>query len=456
MNNSYIFRSFSNVHLWFLSLIEKSFFINKIYNFVPASEKTKEKSGLFPLYFLLLFIFTLIVKPYLKNVYSESTIIIDIIGFIVLFSLFLKAAFLSSKKINKTLFGAIFLAIVVVLPGLTYGYWRFSNGIGLIFEFLIWVSFFVSFIVATTFLDGKKRKNFIIGNLYIATALSAFAVIQFFYLKTGFKNIEGYEEITQRASSFLLNPNALAGYLGLTIISSVSLIKNVKKDFLILLWIGVCLLAFFITFSRGAILALIITLAFFLIKRKEKKLLLAAVLFFLALFLFFPSIQNRSLNVLNPTHILYSSENGRIWSLRNVFYISNHQKSWLTGLGLGTYGGELAYNRNSLAYYEGLQDGFKAIGNTDNQWLQVYAQQGFLSILIVVYFFLYILKKIKEEDKKHSKYSYTPLIILFFGSLSIFMDTFQSPALVYLFFILVGAGVSENKKSNILGRNVLK
>lgn len=429
------------------SYLEKSFFLERAYSLLPKREGSK-KNGILLVYGICAFLLLLSGKPFVKSTIPSLLLVFNIALGLVLIFLF-SQAFLTKKDVrfDKVAFGIVVFFMVMSVPGAMYGYWQFGNLWGILSEFFLWVSFFTLCFIAGNIKEKILKEEFLAINLLVATGLAVFALYGFFITKSGYISIEGYEDITMRAASLLLNPNALAGYLGITILASLPLLRSKRYKKIVLLVMPMCLLAFFLTFSRGAIVAFLIGLLYLVVRMRNKKVIILSIvtLFILSLLAFLmPSSRSRIVNITNPTHILYSSENGRIWSLKNVNHIMNNDKAWAFGLGLGSYGGPLAYEKGSVAYFDGLQNGFKAIGNTDNQWLQIYAQQGLVGILLFLLFLSYVWRRSKDLSKKAFDYHFiVPIVIVFFGMDMLFADALQFPAVACLFFSLMGAAIIE-------------
>lgn len=257
-------------------------------------------------------------------------------------------------------------------------------------------------------------------NLVILNVVSATALFGFFVLKSNSNIIESYEAITARASGVLGNPNALSGYI--TIILTLSLFhlwsqkKGLKQQVGVLVFAGLPLAAVVLTFSRGALISIIVAaLSYLVLSKRHREIVLFAAVGIL-LFLASPnSVKQRLMNIFNPQHIEYSRDAGRLWSIRNVFFIN--RSHLLFGSGPGSYGGEFAYSKASPTYLEGVQGGVIGVGNTDNQWLQVFAQQGVVGVWLYLLFFKELLKS------KPKKLVTTSLVFYLF--LGLFIDVFQ-------------------------------
>lgn len=304
-------------------------------------------------------------------------------------------------------------------------------------DFFVWLQLFGFYLVGKCWPKEKKaKKSLLVFNIIIINLVSIFSVFTYFLSNLGSKYIESYELITNRAVGSMANPNALSGYL---LVGSIFIgMQFIKKDRLLdWLYFFLPVVAIMLSFSRGAIIILFVIMVLYLIKEGHIKFLpyifLGSIIFFLLL----PqSYQLRLINIGSKDHISFSLDSGRLWAAENVFYIN--QKHFLYGNGWGSYGGEYSYNPPSPTYLEGVQGGTIGVANTDNQWLQIYAQQGLVGLWLYVLMFYYLLRgKIFKE-----KISYA---VVSFLLLSFFIDTFQFYQIAFWGFLAVGIMAASNK-----------
>lgn len=333
------------------------------------------------------------------------------------------------RKISETekILFLIFLSIIVSSAGsvIVYG-WR--NAI--VLDIFIWLQLIGFFLIGKMTLSKEGYfKKFVFFNLGIANAISAIAIFMFLGASGYSVWIESYELITARATSTLGNPNALAGYLLLITVASIFMFIKNKIDVKNYLAFLLPLVAFILTFSRGAwITAVLVVLAYFILNRKYN-----FIFYFLAalLILFTVSpvvIKKRVTNIWSGEHASFSSDSGRIWAVKNVFYINRNHL--LFGNGMGSYGGEYAYSSASPAYKEGVQGGVVGVGNTDNQLLQVYAQQGVVGLWLYSILFYYLIKKNRKSIMVYPIIAYLVL--------GIFVDTFQFYQISFFGWVYTG------------------
>jgi hypothetical protein len=302
-------------------------------------------------------------------------------------------------------------------------------------DFMIFLQI-VGFYLLGRLASKKDTVYFINLNTIIAIIVSIIGIIQFFFLggKTGW--LESFDIISFRAYGPLGNPNAFSGYLLMALIIWSSRIKF-KEDFLIATPL---VLGIFLSFSRGAVITMFITIfAFAVLNRFWKYIYYTVATSLVAVLLGSKYFFSRFLTLLNTDFLFNSSVSGRIWSLTNVIYINS--QSWfsrLLGNGWGSYGGEYAYGNLSPTYAKGVQNGVIGVANTDNQWLQIYAQQGVLGVAAIG---LFVLSVFRDYHGK-SRLAYLAVA----GSLlMIFIDVFQFYQISFLIFFGLGIMVATVK-----------
>ncbi len=404
----YLFWGFSSLALLFLVLLSVSFY-RPFWGIILLS-------SFVPLKFLLK-----------TNIVSNGE------ALTIFIPLMLMACFFG--KINKThkenetekYLLLILLAIIISSAGSVIAY---GLRTAIMLDIFIWFQLLGFYFLGKVVLDNKKAfEKFIFINLGIANVVSLAAIYLFLGVSGYSSWIESYELISARATSTMGNPNALAGYLLLIMATSILLILKKKYDIRSFMALIFPLIAFFLTFSRGAWFTAIVIFFAYLLINKKYRLALYSVAIVVLLFIASPvSVKKRVTNIWSGEHTSFSSDSGRIWAIKNVFYINrNHM---LFGNGSGSYGGEYAYGSASPTYSEGVQGGVVGVANTDNQWLQVYAQQGAVGLWLYFLLFYYLVKK------KYKNILFYPIAA--YIVLGLFIDTFQFYQISFLGWLLIG------------------
>lgn len=377
----------------------------------------------YAIWFLVLFI---PFKAFLRAEISSAPIITLFIPVALLF------AFLGSKiRENKIILNKIDLYLILIFFASIFSTLGFLILFGfrtsLILDFFIWLQLVGFYLIGKEVINQKTFEFFLFVNLIVANIVSGWAIGQAILLKATPLWVESYETITVRAFGPLQNPNALAGYL-LMILTGIFFYYQKKQRYLPLLFV-LPIVAFLLTFSRGALVVFVLILVLFFIKEKKYLLLTFTVIFLVIAFSFAPAkFRLRITNIWSSNHYSYSVDSGRLWSLRNVFKIN--QKYFLFGRGWGSYGGEYAWENSSPVYLDGVQEGVVGVANTDNQWLQVFAQQGLIGLWLYVLMF-------SEAIKKNWNNNFA-LPILAFILLGLFIDVFQFYQISFFGWLYLG------------------
>lgn len=373
-------------------------------------------------YFLFIFI---PFKAVLRAGFPGLDILQFVIPLVLVFSI---VGFLIKKKIEFNSFDKLLslLTAAFLISWLGAILW-YGFRTPQLLDFFIFLQLVGFYILGKFLLNEKNIARYIILNMIIVNLVALLSIVGYYFGKATPNFIENYELITSRAMGPLLNPNALSGYIAISTSIFIT-IKGVKNRWHYLLCL-LPLIAFVLTFSRGALISLILVAIIFLFSQRKYKSLIIMTAILGIVFLLSPSAyQKRIENIVNPEHIRYSSSSGRIWAINNVFYINRHHL--LFGNGPGSYGGEYAYRYASPTYLEGVHDGAIGVANTDNQWLQIYAQQGVVGVWLYALLFATIIFPNWRNKKVY------PIIL--YLVLGIFVDIFQFYQISFMAWLYLG------------------
>jgi O-antigen ligase len=178
-----------------------------------------------------------------------------------------------------------------------------------------------------------------------------------------------------RAVGSFSNPNVFGMVLVAGILLGLWLswqLKNLKYT----LGVAPMVLALVLTGSRTAWIALFVGffVAVWLVRPKWLKY--TPLVF---VFLIIPSVWSRLSKLFSAEYGYQASIDGRVWTLNNGIYI--WQKNPILGTGPGSFGGKLSEFYQSPTALLGLQNGYRAIATTDNQWIEIIVQLGVLGML---------------------------------------------------------------------------
>lgn len=335
--------------------------------------------------------------PYLTEIFVSVTVIglwyekifnqvgIDIGKFTPWFLVF--ALLFSEKKDLKIRKSHLYFILFLIASLVSGVFSVFVFGVIpkiIILGWLIFAGFGLA-IVAGGVIKMKLEKMLV----FIFLPLTAIGLTQFiFKIDTSKEWISRAENINTRIFSLFSSPNVFA--LLLVFISLLSLGMFLKKrEGVFFIFFSLNLFALILTFSRSAWLAFLVGV-FILFVVKYKKILLFSPL--VLLIFAFNSIKERIMIVFSQNYLVDSLLDGRIWSAINGLYL--FQKSPLLGAGPGSYGGLLALNYASPIYLLGIQHGYTALYFTDNQWLEILVQTGFLGLLLFSLFYFLVIKNL--------------------------------------------------------------
>lgn len=195
----------------------------------------------------------------------------------------------------------------------------------------------------------------------------------------------GWDPHYLRMVSTFLDPNFLGSFLILTMIVSLSSIKNFRKDLLPLLSFTLSFLAVLATFSRSAILMFLVSFLVFAILKRSIKLTGITIILTAILFI---SFQVYGEYIAKPRNVdRQQSANYRIGSWQTGIKI--WQNSPLIGIGFNSY-------RFALSEYKLAPESFiesHGGSSNDSSLLFVLATTGIIGLICYVLFMLSLVYK---------------------------------------------------------------
>lgn len=239
-----------------------------------------------------------------------------------------------------------------------------------------------------------------------------------------------------RSYGLVNDPNLLGAFMVFVLFIGLYLFlksKNKLYKILILINLVVCSAGLFFSFSRGAIIGLVVglifTIVFYIFKsRNDLKKLVAytfgIVLVFITLsIIYLPLIQGR---VLVNNRLELKSVNERVQLANESSKIIKN--NWLTGTGIGNYTYELIKLKPGLSAYN-----YQPVHNT---YLLILAEIGIFGLVVFILIGVYIFK----YGWKFKNYLFLGLLIsfIFVGFWEhFFWTTWQGMALLWIGIILV-------------------
>jgi O-antigen ligase len=347
---------------------------------------------------------------------------------------FLDSGFLKKSLLLFSLIGA--LALVINFGSLSLENFAVS------FLYLVrFVSYALLYFIVKDF-DPKFKKTVTYLMLLSGSIVVLVGYVQYFFYPS-LRNLYylGWDEHLYRMFSSFFDPN-FAGAFFVLFLLFLSLFVNkfyenknyVKFSFVVIMSI-LTFLAVYLTYSRSALVMLMVGIITYLfLINKKKFILLGILIMILFVFLSPKSFQTEGTNLFRTV-----SSEARIASANQGFNI--FIKNPVLGVGFDAY-------RYALNRYEGLNSKYWLVthsgGGTDNSFIFVLATTGILGFIAYIYF-LYKMVKLGFSNIKKNKY-FSAIFIC--SVLTISIDSLFINSLFYVFimeWLFLLAGLIENK-----------
>lgn len=284
-----------------------------------------------------------------------------------------------------------------------------------------------------------KQKSILQKGMTISGLLMVVLGYLQFFLYPALRNLyyAGWDEHFYRMFGTFLDPNFLGLFFVLYILFLFFLFYSSKKKvfkfiygFSVILTIG----ALFLTYSRSALLALIVGIGTFLFVSGHRKVFFFLIsTIFLAGLGFFLLTAGRSEGT-NMLRIV--SSEARVGNMKDALTV--WQDNLLFGVGFDAY--RYAQHRHGI-YQAGWEEGHGSAG-ADNSFLFVLATTGIIGLLAYLYFFYqHILVLKKGKNRLTTALGLSTIAALSIGSFFI-NGLFYPSLLVWLWMIL---GITESK-----------
>jgi O-antigen ligase len=378
----------------------------------------------------LLFLFSILLIPFYFfrfNILSIPTTLYEIVLYIS-FATTISLRFSYSKLKTSFIIAGLILVIVALFSALCPN--------GSVKSLGIWRAYFFDGLILTinyTLLKKQLDKKIIVRGLIFSSTLAAVIAIILFVLGT--KTIDG-----RLLDLDMISPNYLSLYLSSIIVLATVYIAEVeRKNIFLVCATFVMLVALYLTYSRGGVVAIIVALAFYLVSKINKAnkfknivyILLAVAFVVGGYFLFRPNFGSHG-RVGNSSNIRFY-----IWETTLEIIGQNP----IVGVGLNnyqTYFSELTKDRINYPEYISPQ----AL-TAHNLYLHLIAIGGPLFLLAFI-FLIYKSKFYKSEN--YLKYALLSLFIYGFFDTPIFRNDLS--AVFWLIIALSIQGISKDENSN--------
>lgn len=340
---------------------------------------------------------------------------------------------LITKLINKQKFRHSNLLIPIIAFSLLGFFSLTINRLDLsINEFLISISYLVRWVfyagIFFVVCDFNKQFKQIVSNMLVivGSMIVAFGYIQYFFY-SDLHNISylGWDEHMVRMVSVFLDPNFAGAFFVLLFLFLINLFLK-KKNILMGLFSVLTMGAIFLTFSRSALIMLIVSSTILFIQLNKKKwigLLLTITLLALLLSSRFFDIENINL------FRIVSSEARINTAVRSIEIIKDHP---IFGVGFNAY-------RYAKLDKVSRNDSSKLISHadagTDNSFLLVLATTGIVGLII--YSFMWV-----KLVKMSSSLGIASVIGIFINSM--FINSLFYPFIMFWLWIILALSIKNH------------
>lgn len=346
------------------------------------------------------------------------------------------------KKVNKNNLTKpilIFIGIALISLILNIPHLSVINFLVSFLYLLRWTMYASLFFIVKEF-DKKFRNKIPYLLLFSGLLVVVSGYIQYF-LYPSLKNLFylGWDEHLYRMFSGFLDPNFAGCFFVLFFIFILGLIYDSfnKRLFLKSYILGILgvfvMIAVYLTYSRSALIMLILSVATFLFLIGKKKMIVFSIILFLLLIFITPkSFQTEGTNLFRT----FSSQQ-RIESSRLALKI--FQSSPVFGVGFNAY----RYAQNKFGLNNQIWQTTHSGAGTDNSFLFVLATTGVIGLVSYLYLILRIFT-LAKINLKNNVFS----LILFSSLLGLIFNSFFINSLFYVFileWVWITASLIESK-----------
>ena len=245
-------------------------------------------------------------------------------------------------------------------------------------QYLTYVQLFFFYVIVIDFIDNERKFKYVISALLLAGMISAIYSIYNYYFESG----TVFASDIRREAGFLENANRF-GYLQ-TLIALLAFphamnIKNKIIRFIYIFAIAVLIFSSILSFSRGAVIALIATSLYVLtVLFKQKKIVIVLIAILAVIAILAPStFWERTKTIIFPDEI-EGSRQTRVAFLVDGFKMG--LSAPVTGVGLGRFKEEfLKFSRRTVS---------PTAGGAHNMYVSIMAENGIpvlAAFLILLY-----------------------------------------------------------------------
>jgi len=289
-----------------------------------------------------------------------------------------------------------------------------------------WVAYALIYVIVSEF-EPKFKNKISYWLLFSGSIVIFLCYVQYFFYPN-LRNLFylGWDVHLYRMFSSFLDPNFAGAFFVLFFIFSLVLglkhfrkKENFKSGIIFLIAIT-DFIAVYLTYSRSALIMLIVTVVTYLIVQRQKRLIVAAIIGLIAIIFFLPkSFTTEGTNLLRT-----ASGVARIESLQTGVKI--FQQSPILGVGFDAYRyAQHKVGLNSL-YWQVIHSG----AGTDNGFLFILATAGIVGLAAFLYILFSIFSLAKQNLKKNIY-----AVVLFSGLAGLIIDGLFVNSLFYVLIL---------------------
>lgn len=386
----------------------------------------------FGLYFLLILSFCLGVSIRITPIANVNLYPQDIFAFSLFPLVIIKLLQSKKDKYKKIFFSILIFNLVAIFSLIINSFSLALNESIIALAYLIRLNIYFSLLFIGLFeLEDNKisilKKAFILSSALVVI----FGFIQYFFYDN-LRNLYylGWDEHLYRMFSTFLDPNFVGLFFAIFSIFIVVNLFRLRAKFNIQFYTYVFLLlltsiSLLLTYSRTALISLLIGLVFLMIRLKRIKTLIVFVSIFIVGVLL---VSDFSIEGMNPLRI--ASSEARVESMKQAIEIFSENP--LLGVGFNAY----RYAQVDKGFRSAeLTKNSNADAGTDNSFLFILATTGIVGFVAYFNIWRNIILEIKNKDRYIKIFAITIIISLFVGGLFI-NALFYMPIISWVFIYL--------------------
>ncbi|MEA3423622.1 MAG: O-antigen ligase family protein [Bacillota bacterium] len=377
---------------------------------------------------LLVPIFYLFYDYLLRSFFIDSVAVQlwDEMMLVFFIGILFKEILIENKYWWRVPIGAFFLLGIIGIAGSGYYGRSTIDGYRLIYQPILWGAYLFVIFQRPAVFEKVKTLMIVIGGF-----LSIHGLLQIMFKVPMLGNwVDTTDVIQHRAFSILNSPNSLGSFMVMHVGFLLGLIfieKNKRKQIILTMMAFISITTLYLTYSRGAILAIVAAIALILMIF-NKRLLLYFAFLGTGLLLLVNQGAYRFYNLFTPDTVSNMMTDGRLakWSEGMQEFILTP----IFGKGYGQFGGSIAIKYGISNFY------------ADNFYLKSLVENGIFGMIIFMLFMGYFLYRLLKNRKNYFLVGISIAVLGFL--LHNFVDNLYGiPTLTFYFYVYLAMGVSQ-------------